>query len=226
MTHITLCNLHVFIVRSISNRSFRLSSHVLAMLSISGRDFHSVYLAPMISRARIVDRARVSQHDRKAQGNDVNRFQFHMETHTWIQFFDIWYWLLKKFIVIHDFKMLILNISRLTYYWNVIHYWNSVLKKIIKKLWSFIFVTLYYFIFIIIFFLMNFIKILLKRIVLFIINFIFLFIWYDIRYIFLKFFNNFLILQFIKDVNRQNFYLKILFRMIYDLIKNSFSLLD
>ncbi|XP_026295576.1 restin homolog isoform X3 [Apis mellifera] len=71
MTHITLCNLHVFIVRSISNRSFRLSSHVLAMLSISGRDFHGVYLAPMISRARIVDRARVSQHDRKAQDNSV-----------------------------------------------------------------------------------------------------------------------------------------------------------
>lgn len=81
MTHITLCNLHVFIVRSISNRAFRLSSHVLAMLSISGRDFHGVYLAPMISRARIADRVRVSQHDRKAQGNDVNRFQFHMETY-------------------------------------------------------------------------------------------------------------------------------------------------
>ncbi|XP_026295575.1 restin homolog isoform X2 [Apis mellifera] len=77
MTHITLCNLHVFIVRSISNRSFRLSSHVLAMLSISGRDFHGVYLAPMISRARIVDRARVSQHDRKAQGQMDHLWETH-----------------------------------------------------------------------------------------------------------------------------------------------------
>lgn len=198
MTHITLCNSHVFIVRSISNRAFRLSSHVLAMLSISGRDFHGVYLAPMINRARIADRARVSQHDRKAQGNDVNRFQFHMETHTWIQFFDIWYWLLRKFIVIHDFKILILNISRLTYYWNIIR--NSVLKKIIKKLWSFIFITLYYFIFIIIFFLLNLIRILLKRIVNVIYYKFYFFIY--LIYLSLKFFNDFLILQFIKDVNK------------------------
>lgn len=189
MTHITLCNSHVFIVRSISNRAFRLSSHVLAMLSISGRDFHGVYLAPMINRARIADRARVSQHDRKAQGNDVNRFQFHMETHTWIQFFDIWYWLLRKFIVIHDFKILILNISRLTYYWNIIR--NSVLKKIIKKLWSFIFITLYYFIFIIIFFLLNLIRILLKRIVNVIYYKFYFFIY--LIYLSLKFFNDFLI---------------------------------
>ncbi|XP_061928378.1 restin homolog isoform X4 [Apis cerana] len=77
MTHITLCNLHVFIVRSISYRAFRLSSHVLAMLSISGRDFHGVYLAPMINRARIADRARVSQHDRKAQGQMDHLWETH-----------------------------------------------------------------------------------------------------------------------------------------------------
>lgn len=79
MTHIALCNSRVFIVRSISNRTFRLSSHVLATLSISGRDFHGVHLAAMIGRARSAASARVSQRDRKAQGNNVN-LQIGIET--------------------------------------------------------------------------------------------------------------------------------------------------
>ncbi|XP_033184616.2 cytoplasmic linker protein 190 isoform X1 [Bombus vancouverensis nearcticus] len=77
MTHIALCNSRVFIVRSISNRTFRLSSHVLATLSISGRDFHGVHLAAMIGRARSAASARVSQRDRKAQDQMDHLWETH-----------------------------------------------------------------------------------------------------------------------------------------------------
>ncbi|XP_060812931.1 restin homolog isoform X3 [Bombus pascuorum] len=77
MTHIALCNPRVFIVRSISNRTFRLSSHVLATLSISGRDFHGVHLAAMIGRARSAASARVSQRDRKAQDQMDHLWETH-----------------------------------------------------------------------------------------------------------------------------------------------------
>ncbi|XP_017762382.1 PREDICTED: restin homolog isoform X2 [Eufriesea mexicana] len=77
MTHVVLCNPCVFIVRSISSRAFRLSSHVLATLSISGRDFHDVHLAPMIGRVCIAGRARVSQRDRKAQDQMDHLWETH-----------------------------------------------------------------------------------------------------------------------------------------------------